>query len=201
MLYDYGSGYDYIILVEDDLAKEIVMRLLKKHSLLGNKLVHILPCGGFGNVIDLAQEVTSSNLVGKTAKISIILDADIQTQAANYIVNNGISNNVPLNYLPIECLEKFLKNSLYSHVDHKFFRHLNDYVFHQVSLDQIIDEYRNSGESNNDNNGKKLYNRIDSELRTRNKSRNEIIEITVDYLIKNDVTKIDKIVDFLKKQF
>ena len=30
MLYDYGSGYEYIILVEDDLAKEIVMRLLKK---------------------------------------------------------------------------------------------------------------------------------------------------------------------------
>lgn len=201
MLYDYGSGYDSIILVEDDLAKEIVMRLLKKHSLLGNKLVHILPCGGFGNVIDLAQEVITSNLVGKTAKISIILDADVKTQATNYIANNGISNNIALNYLPIECLEKFLRNSLFLQVDHKFFRHLNDYVFHQKSLDEIIAEYRNSDESKSDANGKKLYERIDTELRARNKSRNEVIEIVVDYLIENNTDKTDKIVNFLIRQF
>lgn len=200
MLYDYGTGYDYIILVEDDLAKEIVMRLLRKNSLLGNKLVHILPCGGFSNVIDLAQEVISSNLVGKTAKISIILDADVQSQADKYFKNNASAYNIPLNYLPIESLEKHLRSSLFTNVEHKFFRHLNDYVFHQISLDQIIDEYRNSGESVNDSDGKKLYKRIDTELRARNKSRNEIIEIVVDYLIENDKTKIDKITDFLKKQ-
>ena len=200
MLYDYGTGYDYIILVEDDLAKEIVMRLLRKNSLLGNKLVHILPCGGFSNVIHLAQEVISSNLVGKTAKIFIILDADVKSQADKYFKNNASAYNIPLNYLPIESLEKHLRSSLFSNVEHKFFRHLNDYVFHQVSLDQIIDEYRNLGEAVNDSDGKKLYKRIDTELRARNKSRNEIIEIVVDYLIENDKTKIDKITDFLKNQ-
>ncbi|GEP98517.1 ATP-dependent nuclease [Chitinophaga cymbidii] len=200
MLYDH-TGYDYIILVEDDLAREIIKRLLKQNSLWGNKLIYILPCGGYSNVIDLAQEVISSNLVGKTSSISIILDADIKTQAANYIAKNGISNNIPLNYLPIESLEKYLKSKLFDEVDHKLFRHLNDFVFHQVSLNQIIDDYRGQNEHLNDSNGKKLYERIDKELRARNKSRTEIIEMVVDYLTQNDKKSIDKIVTFLKKQF
>ncbi|WP_312820484.1 ATP-dependent nuclease [Kaistella carnis] len=199
MLYDH-TGYDYIILVEDDLAREIIRRLLKQNALWGNKLIYILPCGGFSNVIDLAQEVISSNLVGKTANINIILDADVKTQAESYIANNGISNNIPLNYLPIESLEKYLKAKLFDIVDHKLFRHLNDFVFHQVSLNQIIDDYRSSNEHIKDNNGKKLYERIDKELRARNKNRSEIVEMIVEYLTANDKQNVDKIIDFLKKQ-
>jgi hypothetical protein len=199
MLYDH-SGYDYIVLVEDDLAKEIIKRLLRTYNLLGNKLVHVLPCGGYTNVIDLAQEVVTSNLVGKTSNIVIVLDADIKTQAASYVAKNGISNNIPLNYLPIESLEKYLKTNLFDKVDHILFRQLNDFVFHQVSLNQIIDEYRNANEQVKDNNGKRLYERIDKELRARNKSRTEIVEMVVEYLIKTDMTNINKIVNFLKNQ-
>jgi energy-coupling factor transporter ATP-binding protein EcfA2 len=141
ILYDH-SGYDTIILVEDDLAKEIVHRLLRKHSLLTNKLIHVLPCGGFANVIDLSKEVVNSNLVGKTSPISIILDGDVKTDAENYIRKNGIHNNIPVDYLPIESLEKFLKHSLVDSVDHKYFRLLNDYVFHQKSLTEIVEEYK-----------------------------------------------------------
>jgi energy-coupling factor transporter ATP-binding protein EcfA2 len=200
MLYDH-NGYDYIILVEDDLAKEIVKRILRKYSLLSNKLVHVLPCGGYSNVIQLAQEVISSNLVGKTASISIVLDGDIKEEAQSYIVRNSINNNIPLNYLPIESLEKFLRKHLVETVDHKLFRLLNDFVFHQVSLNQIIDAYKSSGEYGRDSNGKKFYERVDSELRNRNKSRNEIIEIIVDYLIESRDAQIQKIVVFLRKQF
>jgi energy-coupling factor transporter ATP-binding protein EcfA2 len=199
MLYDH-TGYDYIILVEDDLAREIVKRLLKLNSLWGNKLIYILPCGGFSNVIELGQEVVASNLVGKTSYISIVLDADIKTQAENYISKNGISNNIPLNFLPIASLEKYLRAKLFDSVDHKLFRLLNDFVFHQVSLNEIIDEYRSSNDHVKDANGKKLYERIDKELRARNKSRVEIIEMVVEYLIANDTTSVKKITTFLKKQ-
>lgn len=200
ILYDH-SGYDYIVLVEDDLAREIVRRILRKYALLSNKLVHVLPCGGYSNVIELAREVVNSNLVGKTSNISIILDADIKTEAEQYISNNGIANNIPLNYLPIESLEKYLKTNLCDNVDHKLFRLLNDFVFQQVSLTTIIDDYKNNGTDRNDNNGKKLYDRIDTELRARNKSRLEIIEMIVDYLIDNKDVQVQKIVAFLKKQF
>lgn len=199
ILYDH-SGYDYIILVEDDLAKEIKKRILRKNSLLGNKLIHVLPCGGYSNVIELAQEVVLSNLVGKTSNIIVVLDGDVKTEAENYIAKHNIINNIPLNYLPIESLEKYLLQNLVIAVNHKLFRLLNDFIFHQVSLNQIIDEYKNSGEFSNDKNGKKFYERIDKELRRRNKNRSEIVEIIVEYLIENEADKVEKIVQFLTKQ-
>lgn len=199
ILYDH-SGYDTIILVEDDLAKEIIQRLLRKHSLLTNKLVHVLPCGGFTNVIDLSKEVVNSNLVGKTSTISIILDGDVKTDAENYIRKNGIYNNIPVDYLPIESLEKFLKQSLVDSVDHKYFRLLNDYIFHQKSLTEIVEEYKANVDIQKDKNGKKFYKRIDSELRERGKTRNDIIEMSVDYLLENRPTEMVGIVDFLKNK-
>lgn len=200
ILYDH-SGYDYIILVEDDLAKEIVARLLRKHNLLNNRLVHILPCGGFTNVIELSKEVVNSNLVGKTSKISIILDGDVKPDAETYISKNGIYNNIPVEYLPIESLEKFLKTSLFSNVDHKYFRLLNDFVFHQRSLTELIEEYANNTDTDKDKNGKKLYKKIDTELRERNKTRGEIVEMTVDYLLENREADMKNIVTFLKTLF
>ena len=60
ILYDH-SGYDKVILVEDDLAKVIVDRLLREEKLLNNRLVHVLPCGGFMNVLNLANDVVTYN--------------------------------------------------------------------------------------------------------------------------------------------
>ena len=130
----------------------------------------------------------------------IILDADIKVQAQNYISKNSISNNIPLNFLPIESLEKYFKAKLFDNVDHKLFRYLNDFVFHQTSLNQITDEYRSSNEHIHDNNGKKLYERIDKELRARKKSRTEIIEMVVDYLNLNNQESLEKVTNFLKTQ-
>ncbi len=197
ILYDH-SGYDYITLVEDDLAKQIIKRILKKHSLHTNKLIHVLPCGGYTNVIDLAQEVVSSNLVGKTSEISIILDGDVEQKAHSYIAKRGISNNIPLNFLPIQSLEKYLKSDLFDSVDHKLFRLLNDNIFHQKSLTELIAEYKTSCDTDKDSSGKKLYELIDIELRARNKSRDEIVEMVVDYLFDNHPDKINKISNFLK---
>ncbi|WP_216595955.1 AAA family ATPase [Flammeovirga sp. OC4] len=199
ILYDQ-SGYDYVILVEDDLASIMINRLLRNNSLLNNKLIHVLPCGGYSNVIDLAQDVVVSNLMGRNATIMIILDADVKTEAASYISKNGISNNIPINFLPVESLEKFLRDNLFKTVDHKLYRTLEDYIFHQVSLRTIIEEYKNSGESLKDNNGKKLYNRIDSELRNRNKSRNDIIEVVIRHVEDNQKKDLNKIITFLRKK-
>lgn len=95
ILYDH-SGYDNVILVEDDLAREIIRRILKKECLLSNRLVHVLPCGGYTNVIDLVNDVVRNNLLGKKSSICVILDLDVQEKAANYMAKNDISNNIPL---------------------------------------------------------------------------------------------------------
>ena len=117
ILYDH-NGYDYVILVEDDLARKLIHKLLRRYSLLGNKLVHILPAGGYTNVLDLGQEVVTSNLLGNISSIMIILDEDVKLQSKKYIQSKGIANNIPVNYLPIDSLEKYLKKNIFEEVNH-----------------------------------------------------------------------------------
>ena len=200
ILYDH-SGYDNVILVEDDLAREVIRRILRKECLLNNRLVHVLPCGGYSNVIDLADDVVRNNLLGKKASICIILDLDIKTNAENYIVHNNIANNIPLNYLPIESLEKYLRNKLVKNVDHALFRRLNDYIFQQKSLTEIVNDYTQNNNADNDNNGKRFYKLIDTELRERRKDRNELIEMIVEYLFEKNDDMIKKTTSFLTAQF
>ncbi|OIV39881.1 ATP-dependent nuclease [Flavobacterium johnsoniae] len=199
ILYDH-SGYDSVFLVEDDLAKSIINRILKKYNLLSNRLIHVLPCGGYSNVIDLAEEVVNSNLIGKTSKIMIILDGDVKVEANAYIAKRNYNNNIPLNYLPIESLEKFLKKHLIENVDKKLFRILNDFIFQQKSLSSLIEEYKNENGIKRDDNGKIFYKYLDNELRARNKNRDEIVEMIVDYLFDNNDQNLIKITHFLKKQ-
>lgn len=200
MLYDQ-NGYDYIILVEDNLAKALVSRILKDYSLLGNKLVHVLPAGGFSNVIDLGNEVVNSNLIGKISSILIILDGDVKDEAESYIQKNQLKNNIPINYLPIESLEKYFKKNLVDKVDIKLFHFLNDYIFQRKSLSEIVQEYQNSDDYKKDSNGKKFYKHIDEELRNSGKTRIEIVDVVVDYLIKNDSPELKQLISFLKKKF
>ena len=199
ILYDH-NGYDKIILVEDDLAKAIVERILKREKLLNNKLVHILPCGGYVQVIDLANDVITHNLLGKKASISIVLDGDIKEKAEKYRVKQNYVNNIPLNFLPIESLEKFLRKKLFLNVDQVLFRHLNDYIFQNKSLTELITEYKQSGNYSNDYNGKKLFRIIDSELRERRVERSELVTMVVDYLLENEKNSLEKLTAFLNKQ-
>ena len=187
-------------MVEDDLAKSIINRILKNKNLLSNRLVHVLPCGGYSNVIDLAEEVINSNLVGKTSKIMIILDGDVKTEADNYYAKKGYKNNIPLNYLPIKSLEKYLKENLIFNVNKELFKLLNDYVFQQKSLQLLIQEYQNENDTSKDNNGKTFYKYIDTELRARNKTREDVVEMIVGYLFDKSDPKINNITTFLQKQ-
>ena len=199
ILYDH-TGYDKVILVEDDLAKAIVDKLLRREKLLGNKLVHILPCGGYTKVIDLADDAITHNLLGKKASVSIVLDGDIKEKAEQYRIKNNIGNNIPLNFLPIESLEKYLRSKLFLNVDHKLFRQLNDYIFQNKSLTELIDVYRNTIDTNKDIDGKKLFSILYTELRERRVERSEIVAMVVDYLFDNNDNSLNKLTVFLKQQ-
>lgn len=200
-LYDH-TGYDNVILVEDDLAKNIINRIIREESLMDNKLVHILPCGGHNNVLELADDVTRNNLLGKKASICVILDRDIKEIAQKYMVTRSICRNIPVQYLPIESLEKYLRNKLFLNVDQKLFRKLNNYIFQQVSLNEIIDSYRNDNNINcdKDNNGKQLFRLIEEELRNRNKDRYELVEEIVKYLFETNDPCLQESINFLKRE-
>ena len=199
ILYDH-EGYDYIIMVEDDLARGVVNKIIRNNSLINNKLIHVLPCGGYTNTIDLANEVVNSNLTGKLSKICIILDRDVEVEAQDYIKKHNIKNNIPLNYLPIESLEKFLKTKLIDNVDHKLFRKLNDFIFHQKSLKDLTTEYEKTFDKTKDKNGKKFYSILETELKKRNKGRAELIDITIEHLSSNNLSEYKSLVNFLRSQ-
>ncbi len=199
ILYDH-TGYDKVILVEDDLAKAIVDRLLRREKLLSNKLVHILPCGGYTKVIDLANDVITHNLLGRKASVSIVLDGDIKEKAEQYRTKKNIGNNIPLNFLPIESLEKFLRSKLFLSVDHKLFRRLNDYIFQNKSLTELVETYKNNKDTANDRDGKVFFDILDNELRERRVERSELVAMIVDYLFEENDNNLSKLTIFLKKQ-
>ena len=207
-LYDH-SGYDNVILVEDDLARSIINRILRKEKLMNSRLVHVLPCGGYTNVIALADDVVKNNLLGKKASIIIVLDKDVEQASKEYLQKYNIANNIPLNFLPIDSLEKYLLKNLFVSVDHALYTELNDYVFQQRSLEDMITEYRNEKQKwenthigkSYDNDGKKFYSLLDTELRNRNKEREWLIETVVDYLFDRKADAVLPIVTFLKSKF
>lgn len=198
-LYDH-SGFDNVILVEDELAKEIISRIIKEKKMVNNRLIHILPSGGWCNVLKLADDVIKNNLLGRRASISIVLDKDVEKVSQKHICNKGYNNNIPIEYLPISSLEKYLRDNLVVSVNHKLFRFLTNYLFLNKGLNEIIDEYKKTNEFKweNDKDGKLFYSRIEIELRNRKADRKELIEMIVKFLFEEDTERITNLENFLK---
>ncbi len=199
ILYEH-SGYDIVILVEDDLSKLIIDRLLRKLRLLNNRLVHVMPCGGWSNVIKIAVDAIESNLFSKPTKIIILLDRDVQSEVESFIRKNYTTLTVSRNYLPVQSLEKFLLKYLFKTVNHELYRFLNDYLFQHKSLNAILEEYKGSPYSRDDSNGKFLYSLIESELKNRNKTRNDLVELIVDFMTDKNMENITDTSQFLIKE-
>lgn len=108
----------------------VICFIIFEKWLCDNCLVYVLLCGGYINVIDLGDEVVNSNLVGKVVSIIIIFDGDVEEKVKRYLFNKKVKNNILLNFLFIESLEKFFCLDLVDNVDLKFFCYLSDYVFY-----------------------------------------------------------------------
>ena len=200
-LYDSNLGYDDVILVEDDLARVIIHNILRDHSLLNSRLVNVLPCGGWQNVLRLANDIMQSNLLGANSKIIVILDGDVQAQVQPFLLTNNINLNTPLNFLPVPSLEKYLKANLYDRVDKALTQELDNYVFQKVGLRNILLEYKNNGPyPKGDSNGKALFDALSVELVSNGKSREELVNIVFRFINKHDSQRTGKILSFLKKQ-
>lgn len=195
-LYDSNLGYDDVILVEDDLAKVIINNILRDYSLLSNKLVSVIPCGGWQNVLRLANEILQSNLLGERSKVIVILDGDVQNETQPFLQRNNMVLNTPLNYLPISSLEKYLKTNLYDNVNKNLTNELDNYVFQKVGLRNILQEYRNEVEQ--DKNGKLLFDRLAKQLKSNGRTREELIDIVFRFIKQNDNECMNKILGFLR---
>lgn len=197
-------GHDFIIMVEDDLAKEIVERILKKERLLANKRILVISVGGWTQVIRFAYDSIRSNLALSTTKILIVLDRDIKDSVNGFMKKEKIGFSNEPNFLPIKSLEKYLLEKLVINVDKTIFRELNDYLFQGTSLDDIIKAYKKElekkKEKNKDKDGKILYSVLEHELFQIRRNSKDLVEIIIDYIFLPGNTEIEELVDFLKKE-
>ena len=199
-------GHDYIIMVEDDLARRVVEEILSKKNLLGNKRVLVIAVGGWHQVLRFAYDTIRSNLMLKTTKVIIILDRDIKNEVPTFLKNQHINFSIKPNYLPIKSVEKYLLENLVQKVNHDLFRDLNDYIFQGKSLNDIIKKYTvevNNGDINDAEkikNGKALYDIISHELRQIRKTDDDLIQRLVDYLFSNSNSEIEELIVFLEQE-
>lgn len=196
---DDGYGNDMVILVEDDLAKIIVERIMLEKSLISNIRVKVLPTGGWTNTIMMAYDVVSSNLLIKGTKLAIILDRDIKDEVPKFISNNKKYSGLKFDFLPIPSLEKYIRNNLYVKFNNDFYNFLNTYVFQKRPLNVIVENYKRDNEDD-DSNGKILYGMLLNELRAMRKDREDLVEAIVKYIMEHDSDRVDELSEYIKNK-
>lgn len=199
-------GHDFILVVEDNLAKSILDKILQMERLLGNKRVLVIPVGGWTEVIRFTYDMIKSNLTQSTVKILTVLDRDIKQEVKPFMKKNRIGFANEPNYLPIKSMEKYLLAKLVTQVDHKLFRELSDYVFQNKPLGAIIQEYQTEvkngtiKDEEKISNGKAFYSKLQHELEQMRKSDIDLVQIIVEYLFSNPNEELNELNAFLRSK-
>jgi len=174
--------YDMLILTEDELTKRIVDWVLKKYYLLTSRLIHILPVGGWENVLSLQQDIIANNILGIGSRCISVLDGDVKKSFREKYINKGLHKNLNVAFLPIKSAEKFLKEKLIDNVDFKFFRAFGDTFYRSKSLEDVLEDYLRS-RKNDDSTGKSLLRHLREELNSRGISDNEFYSLLTEYIV------------------
>ena len=162
------SGFDYVILVEDLLAKYVVEKVIQQRSLNSGKLINVLPVGGWENVLKFQMMAYSTNTFGLGTKLFSILDGDVKNNAK---IKKDYKKLQKM-FLPINSIEKYLYNVCTDSTYKNIKRKINDTFFNVESIDDILADYV----QDNDNNGKALYRKILGNLEKRNISEDAFIK-------------------------
>ena len=197
---DDGYGNDAVIFVEDDLAKCIVERILLEKELLNNIRVKVLPTGGWTNTLVMAHDVIASRLLLKGTRVIVILDKDIKNAVPKFLKTHKECKHLEPDYLPINSLEKYLKQKLVDNVDAALYKKLDNYIFQGHPLASILKKYHAETQDVDDSDGKTLYGYLIGELRSIRKDREDLVEIIVKYLMENDHELVDALAEYLTKK-
>lgn len=159
------DGYDWLLLVEDALAKIIVENVISELQLSNSKLIHIAPVGGWNNVLNLQYDLYKHNVLGVGKKVISILDGDIKDECKK----NALYDGMPKRFLPIASVEKYLKYVLLDNKNPVIFKRINDDLFQITPLSEVIASYKNGlSPKEKDNNGKIFYDSLLNALKERN---------------------------------
>jgi len=156
------NGFDFLLLVEDTLAKALVEKLIRSEKLAESKLICVLPAGGYSQMLQIHHDMITYNTLGVGKRIISIYDGDVQEK----VNEKKDYKNLPKCFLPIPSIEKYLKKKLVDSPDRTFIKYLGDQYFAQQSLKDILADYRNDPKTitSGDKAGKRLYKVLCSNL-------------------------------------
>lgn len=182
------DGFDYLLLVEDILAKYIVDAAVINLGLGNSRLIHVLPVGGWENVLKLQYELAENCVLGVGTKVFSILDGDAQT-----LVGRKYRHMKKL-FLPVNSVEKYLRKILITNPCMKTKKEINDRFFTIESLNSILQQYRDIEIRNKetlgdrfkeDNDGKRLYSLLLETLTRRKISEDTFIASLYEIIAEN----------------
>ena len=178
------DGFDFLFLVEDVLTKNIVDKILFKDNLKSGRLVHIVPVGGWKNVLELHKELLRWNVLGIGKQIISILDGDIISEVSEDY------KDVKKLFLPIKSIEKYLYKVIIDEPNTSIIRILNDKYFTLKSIDTLLKEFKENYPTLPPNPDKKFYFKLKKDLENRKISEEYFINNLCDDLMHNvDFTK------------
>lgn len=177
------DGFDYVLFVEDNLAKYIVENILLEHNLRSGKLVYVCPAGTWNNVLQVHKEFIENNILGVKTRIVSILDGDIREQAVK------VSGGMKRIFLPIKSVEKFLYAKIIIEQCRPIMKILDEkYLIVRSVKDIIADFYAKYPNQEISGIEKKFYFGIKKELENRN--------ISEEVFLRNLCDDIKSMVDF-----
>lgn len=156
------DGFDFLLLVEDILAKILVEKVLESKNLGSSKLVHVVPVGGYMNVLTLQRDLLRGNVLGVGREIISILDGDVKDKVPK------IFSDLKKLFLPVESIEKLIYSITINGTNPSLKKRINDKYFQLDSLDSLAAEHNNKYKKEKiDNPDKKFYFRIRKNLELR----------------------------------
>ncbi|MBC7757020.1 MAG: AAA family ATPase [Bdellovibrio sp.] len=178
------DGFDFLFLAEDILTKAIVDKILFKENLKTSKLIHIVPVGGWNNVLTLHRELLRWNVLGLGRQIASILDGDIQDEVPHEF------KDIKKLFLPIKSIENFLYEITIQNRNPVLKKILNDKYFTIKSLDTLIAEFNKLYPNKTSQPDKKFYFSLKKDFESRGIKEDAFIINLADDLIEHvDFTK------------
>ena len=174
------DGYDWLLLVEDKMAKIIIDDILLDLQLLKSKLVHVLPVGGWQNVLSLQYDLFKNNILGVGKQVISILDGDVKHECEK----NKLYNSMPKYFLPISSVEKYLKNILVDNKNPHMYQQINDALFQITPLSSVINNYINTRKTK-DINGKLFYSLMLNAMKERSIDEQKFVTVIASIIKKN----------------
>ena len=191
------NGFDFVLLVEDELTKAIVDKVIRTNKLSTSKLCCVLPAGGCTQMLKLHHDMISYNTLGQGKRIISIYDGDVKDS----ISKKKEYATLPKCFLPIPSVEKYLKGKFVDSPDRTFIKIIGDKYFALRSLQDIINDYCNDDrtKAGKDNDGKNLYSVLIANLDRAGISEVDFIKYIADdiYEYENPTTFVESLTRLL----